>query len=74
VALILPINRSSEIMAYVSEVTLFLNDLIEKNPDLQAERMANRADYWEAGTLDLQRQAEHDSARLPNKPYAYQSK
>jgi hypothetical protein len=55
-------------------VTLFLNDLIEKNPDLQAERMANRADYWEAGTLDLQRQAEHDSARLPNKPYAYQSK
>ncbi|QMT30706.1 DUF3460 family protein [Alysiella filiformis] len=56
---------------YQSDTTQFLNDLIQKNPELEQERLQNRALLWDV-TLNPEEQAQYEAAKLPKKPYAYQ--
>ena len=34
-------------MAYQSEATLFLRDLLDKHPELREQRSRNRATWWD---------------------------
>jgi hypothetical protein len=57
-------------MAYESEATRFLRDLLDKHPELRELRARNRATWWDRPQeADLQR--ERDAARLPQGPYVY---
>jgi hypothetical protein len=57
---------------YKSETTQFIEDLKAARPTLEAEQLAGRALLWDKA-LDRQAQADWDAARVPQKPYVYQS-
>lgn len=57
-------------MAYVSEATRFLEDLLSKNPELRELRKRNRATWWDH-PQDLKEQAERDAARVEQGAYVY---
>ena len=57
-------------MAYVSEATRFLNDLLERNPELRELRRRNRATWWDH-PQDLEEQQEREAARVPQGAYVY---
>lgn len=57
---------------YTSDVTNFIADLKAKKPTLEAEQQAGRALLWDK-QVDRQAQAEWKAARVPQKPYVYQT-
>ena len=57
-------------MAYESEATLFLRDLLDKHPELRELRARNRATWWDH-PQDLQEQQERDAARVAQGAYVY---
>jgi hypothetical protein len=56
--------------AYVSDVTVFINDLLKKNPALVEEQKKNRATWWDKklDRVELKRQ---EASEAPKQPYAY---
>lgn len=56
---------------YQSEATQFLNQYLEKNPEVAAERLENRALLWDV-ELSAEEQEQFKAAKLPKKPYPYQ--
>jgi hypothetical protein len=57
---------------YASEVTQFIESLKKNNPELEASQRAGRALLWDK-QLDREVQAEQRAARVPQKPYVYQT-
>ena len=57
-------------MAYESEATRFLRDLLEQHPELRELRRRNRATWWDR-PQDPQEQRERDAARVPQDAYVY---
>ena len=57
-------------MAYESEATRFLRDLLDKHPELRELRLRNRATWWDH-PQDLQEQQELDAARVAQGAYVY---
>lgn len=58
---------------YESEFTLFLKDLKQRKPSLEAEQRAGRALLWDRQPLDLE-QAELDQrSRVAQRAYPYQT-
>ena len=57
-------------MAYESEATRFLRDLLDRNPELRELRSRNRATWWDR-PQDLQEQQERDAARVEQGAYVY---
>lgn len=57
-------------MAYESEATRFLRDLLDKNPELRELRNRNRATWWDH-PQDLQEQQEREAARVAQGAYVY---
>ena len=57
---------------YTSDVTNFIEELKAKKPTLESEQRAGRALLWDR-QLDRQRLREWRSARVPQKPYVYQT-
>ncbi len=57
-------------MAYVSEATRFLGDLLERHPELKELRSRNRATWWER-PQDLDEQRRREASRVPLGSYAY---
>lgn len=55
---------------YVSDHTLFMQELMAKNPQMAEEQKAGRALWWDK-TLDADEQRRKQEARLPQKPYVY---
>ena len=58
---------------YSSDVTQFIDQLKTAQPDLEARQRAGRAIWWDK-SLDRQAQSEWKDARVPQKPYVYQTK
>lgn len=57
---------------YTSEATQFIEQLKAKRPQLEQEQRQGRALLWDKQIdRDLQREAEQ--ARVPQKPYVYQT-
>jgi len=57
-------------MAYESEATRFLRDLLDRNPELRELRLRNRATWWDH-PQDLQEQQDRDAARVAQGAYVY---
>jgi hypothetical protein len=57
-------------MAYVSEATRFLEDLLARHPELRELRKRNRATWWDH-PQDLDEQQERDAAKVPQGAYVY---
>lgn len=55
---------------YESDVTRFLRDLLEKNPQLAEEQRLNRATWWDR-KLDLAEIKCREESEAPKAPYAY---
>ena len=57
-------------MAYESEATRFLRDLLDKNPELRELRNRNRATWWDH-PQDLETQRDREAARVAQGDYVY---
>ena len=57
---------------YQSEFTQFMNDYLEKNPEVAAGRLTNRAKLWDV-TLKDEEQSNFEAADLPKPAYTYQT-
>lgn len=55
---------------YESDVTQFLRELLEKNPQLVELQKKNRATWWDK-SLDLDQQKREQASEAPKAPYAY---
>ncbi len=57
---------------YQSEATQFINTLKTHRPNLTDQQLAGRALLWDKA-VDRREQAEFQAARVPQKPYVYQT-
>jgi Protein of unknown function (DUF3460) len=57
---------------YTSEATQFIDQLKASKPALEAEQRAGRALLWDA-SVDREAQRDQNAARVPQKPYVYQT-
>ena len=57
---------------YQSEFTQFMNDYLEKNPEVAEGRLTNRGLLWDV-TLKDEEQNNFDAAELPKPAYTYQT-
>ena len=57
---------------YQSDTTQFIDGLKTAKPSLEAEQRAGRKLLWDKA-VNRQLQAEYSDARLPQKPYDYQT-
>lgn len=58
---------------YESEITNFLKHLKAERPHLEAEQQKGRAIWWDKDAVDLEQTRRWKEARIPMKPYPYQS-
>ncbi|WP_434777644.1 DUF3460 family protein [Neisseria sp. Ec49-e6-T10] len=56
---------------YVSEYTKFMDEFLQKNPDIAQDRLRLRGTLWDV-ELKPEEQIGFQESRLPNKPYPYQ--
>lgn len=57
---------------YQSDTTQFINQLKTSRPELSSQQREGRALLWDK-QVDLQAQQDHRAARVPQKPYVYQT-
>ena len=57
---------------YTSDATQFINQLKSSRPELDAQQQAGRALLWDKAQ-DREAQAAYQQARVPQKPYVYQT-
>lgn len=57
---------------YQSDTTQFIQQLKAQRPELEAQQREGRALLWDK-RLDREAQAEFKAARVPQKPYVYQT-
>lgn len=57
---------------YTSEATQFIESLKQKNPALEQKQRQGRALLWDK-QIDREFQAKAEAARVPQKPYVYQT-
>lgn len=58
---------------YQSEATLFIKDLLERNPQIVDEQQKGRALWWDK-ELDRDEERRFRESRIPQLPYVYQTK
>lgn len=64
---------SKQISGYQSETTKFINELKQKNPQLEAQQLAGRALLWDKAPIDLDSQQRAQDSRVAQQPYVYQN-
>ena len=57
---------------YNSDISQFIGQLKADKPDLEAKQLAGRALLWDK-QINREAQADWLDARVPQKPYAYQT-
>jgi hypothetical protein len=55
---------------YESDITCFIRDLMNNNPELQVLQANNRATWWDK-KLDLDQIRRDAASEAPKAPYAY---
>ena len=58
---------------YESEATRFLNDLKQKNPDIEVQQRIGRSLLWDKTPIDLDTQKRIRESRVKQPPYVYQN-
>jgi Protein of unknown function (DUF3460) len=56
---------------YQSTITLFLNDLKNKNPEIEKGQLEGRALLWDKKPTSLDEQKRNRLARIKQKSYVY---
>jgi hypothetical protein len=56
---------------YESDITKFMRELMEKNPDMAADQQKARAMWWEKSPVTPSEQKNIDASDLPKPAYAY---
>ncbi len=56
---------------YESEITQFIRELMDKNPDMAADQQKARAIWWEKAPVTPGEQAKFEASDLPKPAYAY---
>jgi DNA gyrase inhibitor GyrI len=56
---------------YESDITKFMRELFEKNPQMAAEQQEARAMWWEKPAVTPAEQQRTDASALPQKAYVY---
>jgi len=56
---------------YESEITKFIRDLMQKNPELAQKQREARAIWWDKTPRELAEERAMDQARVPQNPYVY---
>ena len=64
---------SKQISGYQSDITKFVEELKQKNPDLEEQQRAGRALLWDKTPIDLDSQLRTQESRVDQQPYAYQN-
>ena len=55
---------------YESDITKFVRDLLDKNPELKELQKANRATWWDK-KQSLEEVKQQEQSAAPKQPYAY---
>ena len=59
-----------KIKNYESDVTVFIRELLAKNPQIVEQQKKNRATWWDK-PQDLERLEERAQSNVPQPPYVY---
>lgn len=65
---------SKQYQQYESDITRFIKDLRQKNPDLERQQSAGRALLWDKAPIDLDAQQRTKESRVKQQAYVYQNK
>lgn len=58
---------------YESDITKFIHELREHNPQLEAQQVAGRARLWDKAPIDLDTAKRNNDSKIEQKPYVYQN-
>jgi len=68
------VNGGSPMLrSYVSDITRFLRELKEKNPDIERGQREGRAIFWDKN-IDADIYRRYEASDVPQQAYAYGSK
>jgi hypothetical protein len=70
----IPMKFSKQYQSYQSDLTKFIAELKEKNPNLDAEQRAGRSLLWDKAPIDLDERKRAEASRVKQQPYVYQNK
>ncbi len=59
---------------YESEITKFIKELKQKDPQLEQKQRAGRAIFWDKAPIDLDARKRAEESRVKQQPYVYQTK
>lgn len=65
---------TKQYQSYQSDLTKFITELKEKNPNLDAQQRAGRALLWDRAPIDLDERKRADASRVKQQAYVYQNK
>ena len=65
---------TKQFQCYESEITLFLKNLKEQNPNIEQSQREGRALLWDKEPVDLNTQERNKESRVKQQPYVYQNK
>ncbi|MEN3363141.1 MAG: hypothetical protein V7606_415 [Burkholderiales bacterium] len=65
---------SKQYQQYESEITKFIKDLKQKNPEIELEQRAGRALLWDKAPIDLDATKRTKESGIKQQPYVYQNK
>lgn len=70
IALCFPIYGHGPIM-YLSDITRFLEELKQNNPQLEQEQSQGRALLWDKSPLDMDETRRNEASRVKQSAYVY---
>ena len=59
---------------YESEITRFIKDLKQQNPDIEEQQRLGRGLLWDKTPLDIDAQKRAQESGIKQQPYVYQNK
>lgn len=65
---------SKQFSQYESEATKLIQEMRNKNPNLEASQREGRARLWDKEPINLDATARDNESRIKQQPYVYQSK
>lgn len=60
--------------AYESDITKFVKDLKQKDPELEQKQRIGRAIWWDRPPIDLDARRRAEESRVKQQAYVYQTK
>ncbi len=65
---------TKQYQGYESDITKFIKELKQKDPELEQKQRAGRALLWDKAPIDLEERRRAQESRIKQQPYVYQTK